>query len=163
MTVPNVSEDTVIDPTTWGNIVANELNDRGIKAVASVTSGNTAFDVGGSVDIVGLSLNVTTKADRYYRVKAELYYYVLGSGSESVGNISIIDSIAGQIQSSQVFVPGAGTSNAVKVTAEVIAIFGAGTRTIKVVGQKMTGTGTISTLSSTNAAMQLYVEDVGPV
>lgn len=157
MPLASVTAGAVIDPTTFGNAVVDELNDRGVKGYAEAVLPQGSI-VGTTVDLTSLTVTFTAKAGRWYKVRLQLF--VLSTVAADLVTVTL-DNGGVQINGATVSVPAG--SNAVGISVEDYVQLAAGSRTLKGRIVRAAGTGTVSTAASGVIPAYICVEDVGPV
>lgn len=153
MAISPVTAGALIDPTTFGNAVVDELNNRGVKGIAK-TSGSDQSGISALTDITGLSVTWTADPSRTYKTTVNVNLSKATSDAvalairNAASSTLIVRSayiIDGQIQTLQIVWTETGLSGSTTRKASVSAT-----------------SGTVSVTNGFSRNGILIVEDIGP-
>lgn len=154
MPIAAVSAGALIDPTTFGNAVANELNALSDNNVAKTSGTDQAGIAATPTDITGLSLTWTADPARAYKIT--LCVQITTSVAQTP-LVAITDAAGTVIISRNVTTPAAAASASLHIEWVETGLSGSITR--KARGSVASGTLTIVNSSNRNGI--LIVQDIG--
>jgi hypothetical protein len=121
MPIASVTAGALIDPTTFGNAVVDELNHRGYKAQAIRSAIQSGVGTGGT-DLTDLTVTFTAAANRRYIALASVtarqrtaaglvYLFIVADGNNVGGGLTSVtaDGYCSLEATSKVFTPAAGS------------------------------------------------------
>lgn len=147
----------LIDPTTFGNPVVNELNSRGAVLYLSKTNQQTGI-VGTTVDISGLGGTFQATSTRLYRTS--LLCEITSTVANDIPVLSITDSGGSALQRATGGLMIAGAALTFSLFVLETGLSGTITRKARCV--RALGTGSLSAGGASTFPAVLMVEDLGP-
>lgn len=152
-----VTAGAVIDPTTFGNAVIDELNRRGVKGYAQVIASQGGITA--ETDVTGLSVTWTAIASRYYRTS--FYANLFSTAADDNVIVKITDGAAAMRARGSVITRLA--SFGIVCQGEVIESGLSGSITRKLRALRNSGSGTVTVEATGTYPAFIIVEDIGPV
>lgn len=154
MTIDNVSGGELIDPA-WGNSVADEINSRGVKGRAKVTTTQSAIGTGGAI-LTGLTVTFNAEANRRYKITVGVNPANAAGATEGI--VTLNRGGFGTISAGGVVLRGGGNYTTLTLIAEE-SFVGAGSVTYTVT--MLSNAGTVNSIGSATVPAIMIVEDIG--